>query len=466
MADGSRARQETDRVDRPRTVKQGRFLVLFAAIIATATIAASAVPGEAATVPPATDVSKPDVKWLSGDPKLSRRDREIMNVQAPYLELDEKVRGLAANEGSSPLAGTRLDIANRRLYVYWAGAAPNELSVLQAEARKAGISLLVTRAPFSERQLMAAANRLGTIAQSEGLSLEIELSAEGSGLTVSYKGLRTAAEAKATRTPAQSQILNAIAAVRSKTGVAITVQDAHIPAAATRTWADRINDWSPFWGGAVTATGGGRCTDAFSMYATGAPARFMLTAAHCSGFLDGQVVTNGVGQRMGVTDFIHELFDDAPRYDLGVVRLDSGLGNQPRVYRNQTTADGLVIKGMSKGIPANATYCVSGAVGVPNCNLISGGQVLLCDQPRLPTPFNRCIYFISFGSTTGGATICSGDSGGPVYFTNSTGVIAAGVVSAGDPRADDTGPCFHRTLISVVASAVGRISGLRVVTAP
>lgn len=376
-----------------------------------------------------------------------------MMEQAPYMELDEQVRRAASTLPSSPLAGTRIDRADRTLYVYWVGAASAELTRSQESATKLGITMKIVPADFSEQALMAAANDLSTVAESTRAELSMTIHNDGSGLTVHQDGLPEAAREEKAPTPVQSPILDAVNAISTRSGIPIKLADRgpQRPVPATRT-----DDRSPHWGGAKTASSSGSCTSGFSMYATGSPStRFMMTAGHCTDFRDSVAVRNGVGVQMGTTDFIHELFDNGPRYDLGVIRLNGS--NQGRVYSNETVSNGYYVKGLVNGIPAGGTYCVSGPVSTPNCRLLSGSQTVICSQPWIP--FNRCIYYIGWQSTTGATVYCQGDSGGPIYYWGSTGIIAAGVVGFGYGG----GPCFTRGGISVVSSATNRIPGLAAV---
>jgi hypothetical protein len=167
---------------------------------------------------------------------------------------------------------------------------------------------------------------------------------------------------------------------------------------------------------------------------------------------------------MGKTALIHQLFDFQPRYDLGVIQLDSQFSNAPEMYLNETGSSTAMVAGMSNGIPAGANYCISATRLQPNCNILSGDQILLCgSQVDPPIPFGRCIYYISYTSINGNYIGCLGDSGGPIYYWSGSNIIAAGIQSPG--ARDDTG-CFTRGAASVVSSAVNRynISGLRVLT--
>jgi hypothetical protein len=384
--------------------------------------------------------------------QLSPLDRAVMAEQEPYMELDEQVRRVAAAQATAPLAGTRVDVAGRTLQVHWVGAAPAELTSIQDSAARRGISVKILPAAFSEKALMAAATELSKVSESRRAELSITIHHDGSGLTVRQDGLPAAAQDRNAATRFQAEILDAIDALRARSGVPVGLADSGprmVPAT-------RADDHSPFWGGAVTRSFSGSCTDAFSMYATGSPStRFMLTAAHCTNFEDDRTVTNGPGYRMGNADFIHELFDIQPRYDLGVIRLDSNFSNKGSVYSNELASDPFLVKGMASGIPAGGRYCVSAAVSTPNCNLVSDEQILGCWDW---IPFGRCVFYVSWISATGLDVYCHGDSGGPIYYWTSTGIIAAGVVGTGVGDRQ----CTNAGGISVVSSAVNRIPGLAV----
>ena len=174
---------------------------------------------------------------------------------------------------------------------------------------------------------------------------------------------------------------------------------------------------------------------------------------------------------MGTSDFIHELYDHQdPAYDLGVVRLNSGSLNAPFIYVGDNPQDGVItVAGYaSGGVPAGGNYCVHGATAI-NCELVSGGTHKDCvNWP----PAGRCVYTIAFHSKDPNTIVTrDGDSGGPVYYWSGSSVIAAGVASWGNlvtetwsPIFGAEVPCDYQGGISVVATAVNKISGLRVVT--
>jgi hypothetical protein len=361
-----------------------------------------------------------------------------MLAQAQYLSLDSQVRTALTSDA---LAGTQIDVVGHRYYVY-ATQRPIALSAMSAHAHSAGISLVFRPAKHSVKQLQQVAEKLAQLLHPTG-AVSIELATDGSGLRIKSGNLKRAPIA----------VLAAVRQLSATTGVDIA-SSANVEVMQV---ASRDADTSPYYGGAVTVVGAEQCTDGFSMYATGSTARFMLTAAHCSGFLDGQAVYTGAGAYMGTTDFIHELYDQTPSYDLGVIRLGSGQTNSGRFYNTDTNSVP-VVGYAANGIPAGGNYCVSGAVGTPNCNLISGAQQFV---QSTNAPRGWYVITMTLKAGAAGPIICKGDSGGPVYFSNSSGYIAAGIVSGGYGPADAV--CFDTAGVSVVASAINRISGLALV---
>jgi trypsin len=396
---------------------------------------------------------------------LSAVDREVMSEQWPYMELDAKVRELALPMDASPLTGTRIDRANRSLHVYWAGDIPRELDDLRAVAAESGISLVISEAAFSRPELLAASSQVETFAESTATKLAIVLHHDGSGLTVQATGLSAAADGSAAPTATQERILETVEAVQASTGVPITVEHSDQEYVPTT----RISDQSPHWGGAITDwtpadAEPGQCTSGFSTYATGDPSiRHMLTAAHCTGYQDNFTVFNGSQYSMGHSDFIAEMFDQAPSYDSGVIRLHPGRTNQPRVYGNASGSIVHTVGGFSWGIPFGGNYCISGAVGVPNCDIVSDEEIVPCGYG----PLRKCVHYIRTQSPSGRQTTCHGDSGGPVYYWNDswTRIFAAGLAGIGLPDVHGVPQrCYRNNGISVVGTAMSRIPGLWVLT--
>ncbi|WP_405111898.1 trypsin-like serine protease [Micromonospora sp. NBC_01405] len=305
----------------------------------------------------------------------------------------------------------------------------------------------------------------------------MKLATDGSGLTVIVDDLSAVARGAKAAKAGELALLQRISATRSRTGIPITVSAGR---ANNPEFQTRAADTSPYWGGAMLSINGAACTSGFSMYASGDPSRrFTLSAAHCFDFLDGVPVSNGVGSAMGTSDFVHELYDRTAAYDLGVVRLGTSKSNQPYIYVGNNPADGVItVSGYrADGVPEGGNYCVHGITAV-NCNLISDGQNMDCSGWP---PEGRCVYTIEYHpKTPGTVTACKGDSGGPIYnWTNGgSSVLAAGIVSWGE---NSLGSFFAPVIseawganyyvscqsgggMSVVATAVNTISGLRVAT--
>lgn len=374
-------------------------------------------------------------KSVMGTP-MSAADQAIMAAQAPYLDLNERIPG-ALGVRANQLAGTRIDVAAGKFYIYLTGQIPAAVLTLAQHARTEGINVVIEPATFARAQLMVAAEQLSReLSSTISGGFSIELATDGSGLTVKYPGAELSASAA-----------RSVDSLSESSGVPIQVRSG-VPA---QVYASRDADTVPFYGGALVHSPGSYCTDGFSAHATGSSAKFMIWVAHCPNFADGVPVSTGGSLSVGASDFVAELYDGRS-YDLSVIRLGASKLNDGYIYVSDST-DVPIAGYAAAGIPAGGNYCVSGAFGVPNCNVISGNQEYIQPGGRHP------IYVIAVSSKAG-SIFCSGDSGGPVYYHNSSGYIAAGLVStvAGYP-------CGSTGSVSVVASAINSINGLAITTA-
>lgn len=381
---------------------------------------------------------------------LSATEQSRQRAQEPLLRLNDRVYDVAAASYDQQFAGARVDVERSTLHVYWVGTVPAALAALRAEATKDGVTLAITPGTFSRRRLMAAAKRIMPKAELNG---RVEIAVDGSGITVAAEGMPAVIRGTRAASATESGLMRRIATVRDSTGIPVTVIEA---GPERETAATRQEDSSPYWGGARMLTGNGSCTSGFSMYASGNTSiRHTLTAAHCASYTDGVQVTNGAGARMGATDFIHELYD-LNSYDLGTVTLDPGKTNAPKIYQDEA-AIGISVAGYAQGgIPADGNYCIN-AINTRKCNLLSGAQFWTC-----VTGAPRCWWTIRMTSTDGGTIGCRGDSGGPIYFWGGQVIYAAGIFST--INVAPGARCGTSGGVSVVATAVNIVPGLRVVT--
>jgi hypothetical protein len=420
-------------------------------VAATAITAAAAVP---ATGPAyGTTASNGKSPRLVGIDSLSAADQARQRDQEPLLNLNNRVYDLASTSYDAQFAGAELDVQHHALVVYWTGTVPAALSGLRAEAAKSGRTLAIKPARFSRKQLMAAADQVMPTGE---MTAKVELAVDGSGITIAAADLPAAARGTRSATPAESRLMQRIAATRSQKGVPISIAAA--PAFTPQFDDTRHADNSPYWAGAgikrTLSPNAYDCTSGFSMAAGGS--RYTLTAAHCPDYRNNVQFNNGAGVRMGQSAFIDWFYGGPTSYDLGLISLDSDKTNAPYIFVDEDSSAGAIpVAGYaSGGIPANGNYCVHGMAAV-NCNLWSGGTVRMCSG-------GICVYTIAMSALNSNYIIyCHGDSGGPIYYWSGGSVIAAGVVSWGN---NELGPCSLTGGVSVVATAVNTVPGLRVVT--
>lgn len=178
----------------------------------------------------------------------------------------------------------------------------------------------------------------------------------------------------------------------------------------------------------------------------------------------------GAGLSLGTTDFIHEIYDVAPSYDMGVIRIAGSAKSGSYIYTAEYASE-KVTGYDTRGMIMPATYCIDGIGAVnnakpsPNCNVITSEQFMDCSNFA---PSGRCVWMIAMKSTTTGTAVCHGDSGGPIFFRSGSNLVAAGSVSAGYPQDPSisvvagSSQCQPWVGASVVASAIGKVSGLAI----
>lgn len=375
-----------------------------------------------------------------------------------YEALSELISARDASMGLGGLIGAdEQSTEPATLVVPWVGAVPTWLAEGAAHIeRNTGIDVTTQEVSNTHADLMSAAETL------HSLLPEAQRSVTTVGIrpdSLIIRGPEAVKRLDPGNGAVSEELAREVAALERERGMRVSFEDvAEEPIPAART-----GDVTNFHGGANywTSTPAG-----FLGCTTGFPAQlgtqmFILTAAHCSGYLDSRIVHTstvggGLGAAIGVTDYIWEIQDNAPAYDLGLVRLDSGLTNAASVYADPGFST-VTVRGYSAGMPAGGNYCSSGVVTQYKCNILTQNQEWVCYG-------SECQWVIRVTSTNGAAVFCKGDSGGPIFYhhlgLSSPNVIAAGIVSG--ILAVPGASCGTTGFASVVSSAVSKVPGLQI----
>ncbi|MBO1769478.1 trypsin-like serine protease [Agrococcus sp. TF02-05] len=380
------------------------------------------------------------------------------------------VSRIGAIEGD-PVAGT--------IEIGWAGPVPTEVRAIAANAANQGIDITFVPQEASEAELIELAHDLAASMPVEGafaigigadsLSVEVPtpeaadaagteaIELEGEVLTVLDETEQAAAELGATVTVEQTD------SVPSTTASRPIAEGQPLDAAATALYSGRSNDTSVLSGGMRVQTqfpSGSwvGCTSGFSGFYGHRP--LIVTAAHCSDYLDGRAVRNSAGTRIGTSDLVAELNDGARPYDLGVIAADYDVRTLPRIYTSETaTVD---ITGTQLAFPpAGYQLCSAGQITGWKCNLTAGAAYVTCYAHVRGA---ECMNVQLVHSSAGNA-FCQGDSGGPVVSRpTSDGAIAVGVVSG--LRSPLNGTCSTQGLIAPMSQLMATVPGLQLHTNP
>lgn len=200
------------------------------------------------------------------------------------------------------------------------------------------------------------------------------------------------------------------------------------------------------------------CTSGFTGVQGHRP--FILTAAHCSDYMDSRAVRNYAGAGIGTSDLVAELNDGARSTDLGIIALDYEARTLPRIYQSQTGTVPIT-SAMTTAPPSGYYLCSSGQVTGWKCDLRAGAPYVACYSSSAGS---ECMNVQLVTSSTGRA-FCLGDSGGPVVsHPNGDGATAVAVVSG--IRGTPVNGCGPTGLIAPVADLFSTVWGTQLHTTP
>jgi hypothetical protein len=362
-----------------RTSRLGTVFAAVAGLVLAASSAAIADPEKQPLEPPPWTGSLPG----AGDPPgPSKNWADLMKVQA---RLDAAADKIGAEKGEG-FAGFVVSAETGKLKVFWKGQPPAKVNKVIEAQRAANVGVDVMPARFSEKELIAAANR---VVKKEGVT-EVAPDPEGKGLIVG---------AKRGHKPTDESV----PVIKLET--------------SEPTPLSRNDDWAPYWGGArwgPNASGQG-CSTGFAISIGGASK--MLSAGHCGA--NGQTARDGGGQVMGSIagdnnglDLLYINAWSAGRiYDGGV-----GVGefSKPVAYASRSyVGDWLCTSGSYSGAVCGIRVTATGLtinIGYPVYGIVRAEQV--------------------WHTNAAG----NGDSGGPVFSLSAdpNRIIAKGTITAGD----------------------------------
>jgi hypothetical protein len=347
------------------------------------------------------------------------------------IDVGTRILDLFAANTYGGFAGVIAEPSMAVLWLYWlpGEALPPEIEAIVADPG-APVSVIRLDAPYSRVQLDPLAGPLLTNAALSdamcGFLHTIKVREEGSGLIAGvepYDASFNAAQAES--------ILSAAA------GVPVTVE-----VGPQTEPTGRLDDASPWFGGARITAGAGQCSTAFGIVNAGTRVRhYMATALHC--FAMNTLVSNGDGTRQ-----LGRVVNSRPEHDSELISVDQAgtdvyFGGVGGVGAAESNAP---VRRPAANVRGTTVACTSGASTGENCGL----NVVATDVSEVRRiveigPFGRMIVrdvVVKSGMVDATSTVVrrngqlavavgQGDSGGPVVTDSSRDRRALGVMSSG-----------------------------------
>lgn len=399
----------------------GTGVVLAATLgVGTATATGTTASGAAAAKQAHTSPVEPAVataaearaKGASTALRLSAKDAALQKRQAPLLEA-AGVAIKASHVKGSDIAGASIDVAAQRVDLYRTkpGAA------LPAGMARAGVTVRVHAAKYSAGQLDKAAESLKASRKALGdkgvVVSAFSVPVTGAGLDVTL--LQAPASAKGAPKSLGAAAAKAVLTATLGDYVATTRTSSTTETAKPYFSGWRFNDYPSWYGGDRIAQG---CTTGFPALFNGAME--MMTATHCGG--NGTVFTNGPRSN-GTTSYLGTVISANSGTDVSVIDV-AGSSN----YINVGPAENSSVRAVGAWqSPVVGSYiCQSGSYTGEVCGLrVVDTNQSVCTSYFLwictayMGPMADVVNYLGSGYYAAG----HGDSGGPLYWYDSTGYV-------------------------------------------
>nr|WTA65107.1 S1 family peptidase [Micromonospora sp. NBC_00855] len=380
----------------------------------------------------ATAAAAPSSPVVASDPQSTDNlDSALLAEMRRQNELEPALRAIWEEQLKTPTSGfAGVAFEGKGLSVYWKGGLTPGMSSTLARARNWG-PVEVKQAAYSEAELQTAGQKIHQASRSHrGSEIQsVGYKPDGSGLEVTRGpaivdpgSAKDSSFARSAKAPV-AQVLQ-----EAKVSVPVTVIDATQP---LDLMVSRLDD-SPPW------NGGGRweawrgldkrntCTTGFGVHANGRS--YVLSAGHCGTPPDVAFQgTNG----SSAFDEMGPVYDDDWRSDLLMI-------NSPGWYK---IFDGTSTTSTTKNVTgygywaANQLVCQSGRTSGTVCGLKqvqSQGLEVSCNTPDSDGDCGYVIEGVIRTTQVDGAPAArGGDSGGPVFTLDGSGVRAKGILVGG-----------------------------------
>jgi hypothetical protein len=354
--------------------------------------------------------------------------KSVMDRQARIDPAAQLINAEAMRESNSGFAG--LAFEGSGLTLYWKGALSEGLAAAVTQARRTA-PVHVTAAKYSAAELQAAGARIHQAVKAKGSSTieSIAYRPDGSGLDVAempasevaafarVKGHRPVASA--TQVLADAHPAVSVHMVAGTGGLRL--------AAATRTADSAPWNGGDAWAAIRNGVARSQCTTGFGVHNSGGSS-WMLTAAHCATAPD--VAYQGVVPSVSL-QYMGPVQNEVYNRDLIIINTSSWHWIFDGPPNTTTTKNVTGWAYWSSG----QLVCQSGYVSGTVCGIsqdYSQDITVSCSTPDSDNDCGYTIYGLIRCHQVNGTTAARpGDSGGPVFTVNSTGVTAKGITSAG-----------------------------------